>query len=280
LTRDEAAVHDRQSRVGSQATRIQVAAWRANRFREERHRTTPETLGTGASTAMQPLISVVDDDALIGLALEGLLQSAGYRAHSFTSANAFLAAYDPEVPGCVVTDLVMPEMSGLQLQGVLGARDYCPPIVFFTGQGDVNAVAQAMRAGAVDFLCKPVQADDLLAAVREALVRDTELRAKLALRRRVRGLMDRLTPRERVVFELVVAGLPNKIIAARLGRSEKTIKSHRMKVMEKMCVRSAVALLQLLIDGDMAPAPRQTNAASQTAIGSCFPTPLYAEACV
>jgi len=229
---------------------------------------------------MQPLISVVDDDALIGLAHAGLLESAGYKARSFTSGNAFLGAYDPEVPGCVVTDLVMPEMSGLQLQGVLGARDYCPPIVFMTGQGDVNAIAQAMKAGAVDFLCKPVQLEDLLAAVREALARDTELRAKRALRRHVRSLMDRLTPRERVVFELVAAGLPNKAIARRLGRSEKTIKTQKGQVLEKMRVRSTLALVQLLVKGDMASALLQTSTASQMATPLFFPAALSPETCV
>jgi FixJ family two-component response regulator len=166
-----------------------------------------------------------------------------------------LAKGDPlSVPGCVVTDLVKTEMSGLRLQRALGAREYCPPIVFFTGQGDINAVAQAMRAGAVAVLCKPVQAEDLLAAVREALERDAELRAKLALRHHIRGLMDKLTPPERVVLEHVVAGLPNKVIAARIGRAERTVKLHKKSVMEKMRVRSAVALLQLLVEGDMAPA--------------------------
>ena len=106
----------------------------------------------------------------------------------------------------------------------------------------------------MDVLCKPVQAQDVLAAVREALERDGELRAKLALRHHIRSLMDKLTPRERVVFGLVVEGLPNKLIAARIGRVERTVKLQKKSVMEKMRVRSAVALLQLLVEGDMAPA--------------------------
>jgi FixJ family two-component response regulator len=178
---------------------------------------------------------------------------------SFTSANAFLAAFDPAVPGCVVTDLVMPEMSGLRPQSALGTSDYRPPIIFFTGQADVKAAAQAMKAGAVDVLCKPVQAEDLLAAVREAVARDVELRAKLARRRRVTSLMDKLTPRERAVLGLVAAGLPNKVIATRLGRGERTIKLQKRAMMEKMRVRSAVALLQVLVDGDMVPTPLETS---------------------
>lgn len=205
------------------------------------------------------LISIVDGDAPIGFAVAGLLRNAGYNARSFTSANAFLAAYDPEVPGCVVTDLFMPGMSGLELQETLATRECCPPIIFFTGQGDVKKTAQVMRAGAVNVLCKPLQPEELLAAVREAIARDARLRAKLALRRRVRSLMDRLTPRERVVLGFVVAGLPNKVIAARLGRSERTIKLHKQKVIEKMRVGSAHQLLQVLIDGDMTPAPLQTS---------------------
>jgi FixJ family two-component response regulator len=97
------------------------------------------------------LINIVDDDRLIGLAFAGLLRSAGYRARSFTSPRAFLAAFDPEVPGCVVTDLVMPEMNGIELQGVLKTLDDCPPIIFFSGKGDVKTTAEAMKSGAVDF---------------------------------------------------------------------------------------------------------------------------------
>ncbi len=202
----------------------------------------------------QALIYVVDDDPLIGVALAGLLRSAGYMARRFTSPSAFLAAFDPGVPGCLVTDLVMPEMSGLELQRALTTRDYSPPVVFLTGQGDIKATAQAMKAGAVDFLCKPVQPEDLLAAVREAVARDAKLRTNLERRRRVSGLVDKLTPRERDVLGLVVQGLPNKVIAARLGRGQRTIKLHKQHLMEKMGVRSASALLQVLVDGDLAPA--------------------------
>jgi FixJ family two-component response regulator len=222
---------------------------------------------------MQALISIIDDDASIGSALAWLLKGTGYKARSFTSANTFLAAYDPKVPGCVVTDLVMTDMSGLQLQRALGAREYCPPIVFFTNQGDVNTVAQAMKAGAVAALCKPVQAEDLVAAVREALERDAELRAKLALRHHIRGLMGKLTPRERVVFGHVVAGLPNKVIAARIRRAERTVKLQKKSVMEKMRVRSAVALLQLLVEGDMAPA--RTSRYSLTSGSTALPAAQF-----
>lgn len=202
----------------------------------------------------QAVIYVVDDDPSIGLALAALLRSAGYTAHGFSSPTAFLAAFDPEAPGCVVTDLVMPEMSGLELQRVLATRDYSPPVVFLTGQGDIKATAQAMKAGAVDFLCKPVQAEDFLAAVSEAVATDATLRIGLERRRRVRNLFNKLSARERDVLGLVVQGLPNKVIAARLVRAERTIKLHKRQMMAKMGVRSAAALLEMLIDGDIAPA--------------------------
>jgi len=195
------------------------------------------------------LIYVVDDDPLIGLASAALLRGAGYIVRSFISPGAFLAAFDPEVPGCVVTDLVMPEMSGIQLQSLLAMHEYCPPIIFVSGKGDVKTTAAAMKAGAVDFLCKPVQPDEFLAAVHEAVSKDAELRANLERRRRVRGLVDKLTPQERDVLGLLVQGFPNKVIAARLGRGERTIKHHKKKLMGKMGVRSAAALLQVLVDG-------------------------------
>jgi len=136
----------------------------------------------------QALIHVVDDDPLIGLALAALLRSAGYTARRFTSPSAFLAAFDAQVPGCVVSDLVMPQMSGLELQIALAAHDYAPPIVFLTGQGDIKSTAQAMKAGAVDVLCKPVQPEELLAVVREAVAKDAELRGCTIGRRAVRDV--------------------------------------------------------------------------------------------
>ncbi len=199
------------------------------------------------------IIYVVDDDRSIGFALATLLRTEGHMTRTFTTATAFLADYDPEVPGCLVTDLLMPGMSGLELQTALATRDYLLPIVFFTGQVDVKVSVQAMKAGAVDFLCKPVQPEELFTAVREALARDEKLRTKRVQQRRVRALIDNLTPQEKVVLGLVVSGLPNKVIAGRLGRAERTIKLHKQAVMGKMGVRSATALLHLLVDADMAP---------------------------
>lgn len=203
----------------------------------------------------QAVVSILDDDASIVLALARMLHVEGFFTRTWTSAATFLATFNPDLPGCLVTDLIMPEMSGLELQSALAARDCSLPIVFLSGRGDIGATVEAMRGGAISFLCKPVGRTELTAAVREAIAHDAARRAKLTVRRRVRALMQDLTPRESQVLELVALGLTNKEIAALLGAAEKTIKVHRGRLMEKMRVRSAAALLQLLLSADLAPAP-------------------------
>jgi len=217
---------------------------------ESRTRNTTKPLMT-----TQALVSILDDDASIVLALARMLHAEGFLTRTWTSAASFLATFNPEIPGCLLTDLIMPDMSGLELQRALAARDCSVPIVFFSGRRDIAATVQAMRGGAVGFLCKPVRRAELIAAVREAIAQDTASRAKLGLRRRVRALMQDLTPRESQVLELVALGMTNKEIAALLGAAEKTVKVHRGRLMEKMRVRSAAALLQLLLAADLAPMP-------------------------
>lgn len=195
-----------------------------------------------------PTVFILDDDASFVAALGRLLNSEGFHTRSWTSARTFLAEHDPEAPGCLLTDLVMPEMSGLELQCALKAAGCIRPIVFITGEGDMTTAVTGMRAGAVSFLPKPVRSIDLVAALREGLEKDAELRASQGRRRRVMKLVDSLTPREREVLELIAQGLLTKQIAARLGTAERTIRVHRDRLMHKMQVRSATSLLRVLRD--------------------------------
>jgi RNA polymerase sigma factor (sigma-70 family) len=198
-------------------------------------------------------VFLLDDDEAVVTALSRLLQAEGYPTRTYTSANEFLAAHDPEVPGCLVTDLIMPDMTGLELQRVLSARGYARPIVFVTARGDVPMTVQGMRAGAISFLSKPVRKAELLATVSEAISKDATARTKLAEQRRVLELLRRLTPRERQVMDLVITGLKNKQIADHLSATEKTIKVHRGRLMEKMRVKSATALANLLTHAGVNP---------------------------
>jgi RNA polymerase sigma factor (sigma-70 family) len=189
-----------------------------------------------------PTIFVVDDDPAVRKALTRLLASAGYPVAGFASAEAFLSTWtaDP-VPGCLLLDLSMPGLDGLRLQQRL---DGAIPIVFISGYGDIPSTVRAMKAGAVDFLAKPVVEEALLRAVDEALGRDHRRRAERAERESLTACFQTLTPREREVMARVVDGLLNKQIAAHLGTSEKTVKIHRGRVMEKMKARSVADLVR------------------------------------
>jgi FixJ family two-component response regulator len=175
-----------------------------------------------------------------------MLQSEGYAIRTWTSALEFLNGHDPYVPGCVVTDVLMPDMSGLELQNALAISGSQRPIIFVTGQGDIPMSVQAMRAGAVTFLPKPVLRADLVAAVNEALSKDLSIRSVQREQEMIRARLVRLTPRERQVLDLVVRGMLNKQIAGVLGAAEKTIKVHRGRLLAKMEVRSAAGLVNLL----------------------------------
>jgi RNA polymerase sigma factor (sigma-70 family) len=187
-------------------------------------------------------------------ALARLCQSAGLKVRSFASAREYLDAAVPESPACLVLDVRLPGLSGLDLQAELAARRVQTPIVFITGQGDIPTSVRAMKAGAVDFLTKPFRNKDLVAIIREALSKDVRLQSAQGERDVIQSRLDSLTPRERQVFDLVIKGLLNKQIAAELGASEQTIKVHRARVMEKMGLASVAELVQAAVKiGVLAP---------------------------
>jgi FixJ family two-component response regulator len=192
-----------------------------------------------------PIVYLVDDDSAVLKALGRLLASAGLRAVAFDSPDEFLKHFDPAAAGCLVLDVAMPGLNGLELQSALASEGSDLPIVFLTGQGDIPTSVRAMKRGATDFLTKPVDADELLVAVHGALDRNAEL---LRARRELSGVRQRLatlTPRETEVLERIVRGRLNKQIAAELGTVEKTIKVHRGHVMHKMGVRTVAELVRL-----------------------------------
>lgn len=193
----------------------------------------------------QPTVFVVDDDASVLKALERLLRSAGLNAATFPSPQAFLEHRDPDVPGCIVLDVAMPGLDGLELQQALSTQDDVPPIIFLTGHGDIPMSVRAMKQGAADFLTKPVHDDDLLAAVHAAIEKDRVLRQASTELKEIRRRLATLTPREREVLQHVVAGRLNKQIAADLGTVEKTIKVHRAHLIAKLQVRSVAELVRL-----------------------------------
>jgi len=193
----------------------------------------------------RPTVFVVDDEAPVRKALFRLLNSAAIEVAVFASPAEFLAARDPAAPGCLLLDLEMPELNGLELQQQLGGRDGMLPIIFLTGHADIPITVEAMKAGAADFLTKPVRDDVLLAAVRAAFEKDRAARLVRTERDEIASRLATLTPREREVLEHVVTGLLNKQIAAALGTAEQTIKVHRARVMEKMKVQSVAELVRL-----------------------------------
>ena len=188
---------------------------------------------------------MVDDDPSVLRALTRLLSAAGLEARGFPSPAAFLQAHDPATPGCLLLDLALPGLDGLELQQALSAADCARPIVFITGRGDIPTSVRAMKGGAVDFLTKPVNDRDLLAAVRNAIEIDRVAREAQVEMGALRQRLASLTPREREVFTHVVAGRLNKQIAADLGTVEKTIKVHRARMMAKMAVRSLADLVRV-----------------------------------
>jgi RNA polymerase sigma factor (sigma-70 family) len=191
-------------------------------------------------------VFVVDDDAPVRRALSRLLRSATLEVESFASAEGFLAGIAPDPgPACVVVDLNMPGLTGLQLQDELRRRGLDLPLVFISGQADVSSSVRAMKSGALDFIEKPFSDDEFLGAVAQALEQDSRNRERREERRVLDARRARLTPREREVFELVVEGLGNKQVGWQLGATEKTIKVHRARVMEKMEAGSLAELVRM-----------------------------------
>jgi FixJ family two-component response regulator len=196
-------------------------------------------------TAKMFTIFLVDDDAAVLKALSRLLRARGYDIQSFTSPQAFLTNHDASIPGCGVFDVSMPGLNGLELQRALTAGGVQRPIIFLTGKGDIPTSVRAMRAGAIDFLTKPVNDGDLLAAITRAEKEDAGTRQAYTELESINVKIALLTPREREVMTYVIAGRLNKQIAGDLGTVEKTIKVHRGRMMEKLGVRSVADLVRL-----------------------------------
>ena len=193
----------------------------------------------------EALVFVVEDDAALRASLQDLLASVGLRVAAFASAQEFLRSPRPQAPSCLVLDVRLPGVSGLELQQRLAADDTAIPIIFMTGHGDIPMSVQAMKAGAVEFLTKPFREQDLLDAVHQALARDREARAQQAERAALRCRFDALTPRQQEVMARMVAGLLTKQIAGELGTSEATVKTHRKHVMTKMRANSLADLIRI-----------------------------------
>jgi two-component system, LuxR family, response regulator FixJ len=200
-----------------------------------------ETTDNGVTAA----VYVVDDDDGMRRALHTLLITAGYKTIVYCGPKDFLAQFDTDAPGCLLLDIRMPEMSGLELQQQLNRIGAMIPVIFMTGHGDVPMAVQALKEGAFEFLQKPFRDQDLLDSINQALQRDAEMRSRLAHVEEVRQRFNSLSPRERQVNDMVVAGNANKVMAIDLGLSERTVEIHRAKVMEKMGARSVAHLVKL-----------------------------------
>jgi len=206
----------------------------------------------------EPKVFIVDDDAAVRQSLSLLMKSIGLAAQTYSSADEFFAEYAPTQAGCLIVDVRMPGMSGLELQDKLSASDITIPIILITGHGDIAMATRAMKKGAIDFITKPFNDQELIERIREALQKDIQTRSQSSYCDEVQKCLNALTTREREVMELVVKGRANKQIAYALGLSEKTIEKYRSRVMEKMGVDSVACLVRKVLitesDGGI-PAP-------------------------
>jgi FixJ family two-component response regulator len=201
-------------------------------------------------------VFIVDDDEAVRSSLKLLLKTLGVSAVAYASAPEFLAAFDASRAGCLVLDIRMPGMSGLELQQELNVRGALLPIIFITGHGDVPMAVEAMQHGAMDFLQKPFRDQDLIDRINKALERDRIGRELLDNRARILSLIESLTPREREVLEQVTQGKINKVIAAAMGLSQRTVEIHRAHIMEKMGANSLAHLVRMVIDANNPPTQR------------------------
>jgi RNA polymerase sigma factor (sigma-70 family) len=208
---------------------------------------------------LPPSVFVIDDDEAVRSSIKLLLRSVKLPVTTYASAHEFLPKYAQDQPGCLIVDVRMPGMSGLELQEQLNLRGAMIPVIFITGHGDISMAVEAMRHGAFDFLPKPFRDQDLLDRVQKALDKDNRNRRQIAQMERIRELYETLTPREREVLELVTSGKPNKIMAADLGVSQRTIEIHRARVMEKMHANSLAQLVRMVLDLRDAAAVRDTG---------------------
>jgi len=202
-----------------------------------------------------PTVFVVDDDESVRGSLRFLLRSINLESSGFGSAAEFLAAYDTAQPGCLVLDVRMPGMSGLELQHELNLRGAIIPVIFITGHGDIPMAVEAIQHGAHDFLQKPFRDEDLIERVRRALAKDAKARAALEEHKAIRTRLDSLTPREREVLALMARGKPNKIMAHELKVSQRTVEIHRARVMEKSGASSLAELVRMVMDVEPELAP-------------------------
>jgi FixJ family two-component response regulator len=193
----------------------------------------------------RPVIAIVDDDPSVREGLKSLIRSAGWSVETFASAQEFLSRPRAKAPSCLILDLQLPDLSGLDLQKRMAATDLEIPIIFLTGHGDIPASVQAMKAGALEFLTKPVDEQDLLRAIQEAIDRDRRTRQQHADMHELRSRHDSLTAREREVMQQVISGLLNKQVAAELNITEFTVKIHRGQVMRKMRADSLADLVRM-----------------------------------
>jgi FixJ family two-component response regulator len=198
-------------------------------------------------TTSKPVVFIVDDDQAVLDSVAFLLGTVGLSSRTCASAQEFLDAYHPDTPGCVVLDMRMPGMGGLQLQEHLQEAGSTLPVIFLTAHGDVPAAVRAVKAGAVDFIQKPFREQEFLDTVQRAIDENARLRRDAAQRREIAGRIARLTPREREVMERIVEGKANKVIADELGVSQRTVEVHRAHVMEKFGVESLAELVQMVV---------------------------------
>ncbi len=206
------------------------------------------------SSAAAPIVFVVDDDISVRESLESLLSFVGLKTETFASAKEFLARPRVDVPSCLVLDVSLPDLNGLDLQKLVAVDRTDMPIIFITGHGDVPMTVQAMKAGAVEFLTKPIDDEALISAIKYAIKRSSAAMGDESELRELRKYYDSLTPREREVMEMVVSGMLNKQVGIKLGISEITVKAHRGKVTQKMKVDSLADLVKIAIKLGLAPA--------------------------